>query len=707
MRIKSNKTKTRISRKSKMAATLDDSISYGLKETLNHVLKREKFPVIVRVCEDFINTTMGGRAVMHAGEELLITGRQTVELGRVRVLDVLDEEAARKAHNDDFVAERGMFVGEEYLLPIKVPCKLKFVQRPGKRRRYATVSQLIEDMPRRLRVNEDVMSVPPGGAGHNTLVPRGTVLNLKRVFTCEGVQNLQCTFGTQNVSFKESMRVNFTAVDDDSEYTLAYIQKSNILPSVFEFICPKQSEVVHFENDIASSTLTTVEGPLELIAIIQANVLVCWKREQKVKSYSTMIIPVSLGNTIAIQQRKFDDANFKVGYIDKRFCDCSGSDFIETGIYLIDPNQMGVGYLKSPKFYVYVGGWQQIRTPKKGIRYNVSSDEGSEDDGDDNYMDISPPIPERVPIHGIPENQMQDQKKRIKRKKTMFHSIHEDIRKFFLKKHDIKDIIHLNNGANAKHKAEKHTTVFKHHLPPALPSEQDSDSGDEYNYPDMDGVMAEIPKPTPRPRQQLPTDKSNGNRSDDSDSPGDYEIPELPTENTPKISASARSRQPPPRTTRSIYQRKAPPLPKPETPLSPRTKASSSSGSVESRSPDSPDLYYSPVNPFENNEFADSSPNDQQKSEYIKFSKRDMINILQADQTEEDFYKLTVIQLSHLMYYCSLKHIATVCYDHSLDGEFFRGMDLEIILTDEPFNAVSMHVTKFRRIMSGWRPTLE
>ncbi|WAR23714.1 hypothetical protein MAR_037383 [Mya arenaria] len=583
MRIKSNKTKTRISRKSKMAATLDDSISYGLKETLNHVLKREKFPVIVRVCEDFINTTMGGRAVMHAGEELLITGRQTVELGRVRVLDVLDEEAARKAHNDDFVAERGMFVGEEYLLPIKVPCKLKFVQRPGKRRRYATVSQLIEDMPRRLRVNEDVMSVPPGGAGHNTLVPRGTVLNLKRVFTCEGVQNLQCTFGTQNVSFKESMRVNFTAVDDDSEYTLAYIQKSNILPSVFEFICPKQSEVVHFENDIASSTLTTVEGPLELIAIIQANVLVCWKREQK----------------------------------------------------------------------------------------------------------------------------MQDQKKRIKRKKTMFHSIHEDIRKFFLKKHDIKDIIHLNNGANAKHKAEKHTTVFKHHLPPALPSEQDSDSGDEYNYPDMDGVMAEIPKPTPRPRQQLPTDKSNGNRSDDSDSPGDYEIPELPTENTPKISASARSRQPPPRTTRSIYQRKAPPLPKPETPLSPRTKASSSSGSVESRSPDSPDLYYSPVNPFENNEFADSSPNDQQKSEYIKFSKRDMINILQADQTEEDFYKLTVIQLSHLMYYCSLKHIATVCYDHSLDGEFFRGMDLEIILTDEPFNAVSMHVTKFRRIMSGWRPTLE
>ncbi|WAR23715.1 hypothetical protein MAR_037384 [Mya arenaria] len=553
-----------------MAATLDDSISYGLKETLNHVLKREEFPVIVRVCEDFINTTMEGRAVMHGGEELLITGRQTVELGRVRVLDVLDEEAARKAHNDDFVAERGMFVGEEYLLPIKVPCKLKFVQRPGKRRRYATVSQLIEDMPRRLRVNEDVMSVPPGGAGHNTLVPRGTLLNLKRVFTCEGQQNLQCTFGTQNVSFKESMRVNFTAVDDDSEYTLAYIQKSNILPSVFEFICPKQSDVVHFENDIASSTLTTVEGPLELIAIIQANVLVCWKREQKVKSYSTM----------------------------------------------------------------------------------------------------------------------QDQKKRIKRKKTMFHSIHEDIRKFFFKKQGIKDKIHLNNGAHAKHPAEKHPTVFKHRLPPALPTERDSDSGDEYDYPDMDCVMAEIPKPKPRPRQQLPSDKTNGDHSDDSDSPGDYEIPELPTENTPKI----RPRQPSPRPRRTKTQRKPPPPPKAETPPTPTTKA---------------DLDCTPVNTFENNEFADSSPNDQQKPEYIKISKRDMINILQADQTEEDFYKLTVIQLSHLMYYCSLKHIATVCYDQRLDGEFFRGMDLETILTDEPFNAVSMHVTKFRRIKSGWRPTLE
>ncbi|WAR23713.1 hypothetical protein MAR_037382, partial [Mya arenaria] len=456
-----------------MAAALDDSISYGLKETLDHVLKREVFPVIVRVCEDFINATMEGRAVIHGGEELLITGRRTVELGRVRVLDVLDKEAARKAHNDDFVADRRLFVGEEYLLPLKVPYKLKFVHRPGKSRRYATVSQVIKDMPRRLHVDKDVMSVPPGGTGQNILIPRGTVLNVKRVFSysLNKEKYLQCTFGTQNVSFKESMRVKFTAVDDDSEYTLVYVQKSNILPSVFEFICPKQNDVVHFENDIASCTLAIVGGPLELSAIIKANVLICWKREKKIQSYSTVIIPVSLENTIAVQQRKFEDANFKASYIEKRYCECSGSDFIETGLFMINPNQMGVAYLKSPNLYVYDDGRERIRTPRKGIRYNVPKEQERQDnESGDDYEDPNLDVvmagncsdgSDSPGVYEIPE------------------SIAETTTK---------------------------TSIYKDRLPLALPKEQER--GDkvevEHDYPDMNGVMAGSHKPPAR--EELPSD---------------------------------------------------------------------------------------------------------------------------------------------------------------------------------------------------------
>jgi len=227
-------------------------------------------------------------------------------------------------------------------------------------------------MPHLLNVNSDTMSVPPGGVGANTLIPKGTMLNVKGVFRYSGEEEryLKCGFGLQTVSFKESMRVNFTAVNDKSQYTLAYIKKAGIFPAIIEFINPRPDDISHFPDDDASLMLIIAQGPLELKSAVQTEVFVCWKREQTMKCYSTLVIPLNVAMTLKVKKRLFEDHNFMASYLDRKYSACEGTGFVETGMYRLDPDLKGIGHLKSQILYCYDQKNQKTKALREKVRYN-------------------------------------------------------------------------------------------------------------------------------------------------------------------------------------------------------------------------------------------------------------------------------------------------------------------------------------------------
>ena len=86
---------------------------------------------------------------------------------------------------------------------------------------------------------------------------------------------------------------------------------------------------------------------------------------------------------------------------------------------------------------------------------------------------------------------------------------------------------------------------------------------------------------------------------------------------------------------------------------------------------------------------------------------QDMQAILVNGQNSEDFYKMSVMQVSHLFRYCLLQDIGDVCYQQRLDGRFFRDFDLQL-LKEEPFNATQFQIVKIIQIIkNGWRPKVD
>jgi len=217
-------------------------------------------------------------------------------------------------------------------------------------------------MPHLINVNSDTMSVTPGGTGDDTPIPKGTMLNVKGVFRYSGEERyLKCSSGLKTVYFKESMRVNFTAVNDKSEYTLAYIKKAGTFPAVIEFIDLGPNNVSHFSDDDLS-LMTIPKGPLELQCAIQPKVYVCWKREHSMKCYSTLVIPHNASPKLKVQKRLFEDHNFMASYLVRKYSACEDTGLVEKGIYRLDLSLNSIGHLKGQKL--------NSESEKTNVRYN-------------------------------------------------------------------------------------------------------------------------------------------------------------------------------------------------------------------------------------------------------------------------------------------------------------------------------------------------
>jgi len=270
---------------------------------------------------------------------------------------------------------------------------------------------------------------------------------------------------------------------------------------------------------------------------------------------------------------------------------------------------------------------------------------------------------------------------RAKKKKTLFENVHDELCKLIKRTHK-----HDHKTKKSASMSETTKPVFKHRPPPPPPSDdeekEEGESSSHYDYPTLDVTTNRSPSTV---------------GVDDEDI---YIIPETaPNENKLKKTSSVSSE--PPRT--PITNRPLPSVPtdtsKPN--YLPMTASSSGSGSpnarftppgsdVDSQSSNSNDGVFMPAN----------------KPEYVKITQKDMGKILGKGQTAEDFYRLGVAQLSHLLFYCNLSYFGEVCCNQNLDGAFFKDTDLNI-LKEDPFNGTVLDVKKFEKVISGWRPNFD
>lgn len=74
--------------------------------------------------------------------DIYIEGKKTVHYVQFKVVDPYDEDLSTLESYDEAASERGMFAGEELLLPQEYPGKIRHVQKPGRMSRYVSIAQV-------------------------------------------------------------------------------------------------------------------------------------------------------------------------------------------------------------------------------------------------------------------------------------------------------------------------------------------------------------------------------------------------------------------------------------------------------------------------------------------------------------------------------------------------------------------------------------
>lgn len=116
--------------------------TYHPGQILQEVTEKCKFPVVIRTLQEYRNHSADGETQIQPGTIIYLECIKKLQFVHIKVLDVLDEEEATKLHGSDFIYERGIYLGEEFLIPFKYPGTLKFEHRPGRRTRYASIAQV-------------------------------------------------------------------------------------------------------------------------------------------------------------------------------------------------------------------------------------------------------------------------------------------------------------------------------------------------------------------------------------------------------------------------------------------------------------------------------------------------------------------------------------------------------------------------------------
>ncbi|XP_045159062.2 uncharacterized protein LOC123524712 [Mercenaria mercenaria] len=667
--------------------------------SLSEVLTTEEFPIVARISKT--NELAGNYSIEN--KEVLFQRRLKTRYAQVRILDFKDKQKSEEEKGIDFIMEHDNFVDDNFLIPVKYNGTLKFIHRPGSRMRYASILQVLKELPRFLLVGEDTVAMPSNGIGKNIIVPAKTILEVVRKYNADGETYLQCSDGHDSYAFSEKDRVNFTGVEDEKSYHLFELVRLKLLPQVFQFKDVDPTDIILANEELNSGLLTMACGPMELLRFVDVDIIVGWLRDNRQKTYETLIIPSNLWPMIQLQTRAFPDQKGKHNYIERKFRHCIHTDFVERSLYIISMDQSEITWLRSPDFYE--------RNYSGSSMYDVvhiDFQDSSEDENEANgkyteIFDCPPPIPERptmvldpqVPTHLLPE---------VKEKMSVYEKAHKELSNWFTPKSKQKKTKRKKRkDSNSNIQSQKKVTNA---LTPNKISRCSSESdardgiGAKHNTKQLHGSQPALDKNKFHSVESVTEETSLYLHPDE--------------RSTRLVSSDENIRQKSPTSPNLSISK-----------CSSQTPSGANSDFDELDSDSSHDYNY-PV--FE--AFVSPPPDalhDQSETDSSMFPaavqdsepKSPSRNIIERDATasvkehsvqgenlpEENFYRCSVFETSQCFRHCGMEEFADECFKNRLDGSFFKSFDLQELKGD-PFHLSNFHVLKVRKIIyEGWRPS--
>lgn len=215
----------------------------------------------------------------------------------VRVIDYDNPDWIMQTKGCGFYDDRRQFIGCELLIPLSYPGLVKLYQNK-KTKTYFNISEVAEDFPHLVRVEQEVACVSPGVAKIQVL-RKGTLLKLDRLTkSTKMIRGMSETFlmffevGTgKEYGFSLLSAVHFTEVVDTFKYTLKEIIDQLPLPRRVQFVAVNPHDVIVVDDDEALELLTVLGGPIEIIGMRRLEILVGLYLNDETDRFEMVVIP--------------------------------------------------------------------------------------------------------------------------------------------------------------------------------------------------------------------------------------------------------------------------------------------------------------------------------------------------------------------------------------------------------------------------------
>lgn len=310
---------------------------------MSQIIKEDDYPVVVKV-RTLSDKTFDSTFAFSDQQEVLLQKKVKAKFARVRTLISGIHGNTSKM----LIQETGSNVCEECLIPVNYPGKLKFVHRPGSLTRFTSVSQVLQEMPLYVILNEDAIAFPTDGTAKNVIVPAKTKLKVIRKYTSNNTVYLECSDGKRCFAFSERDRVEFVEHEEKDSYQLCELVNMKLLPQIIRFEVVEAVDNDLKEEKMSEDLLDVMSGPLELVEFLDLEVIVGWVRNEGKQRFETVLIPNGLWESLHFHKMYPEEKHQASLYILRKYGLCLEAEVMGRVLFPISMNKNLITLLRAP-----------------------------------------------------------------------------------------------------------------------------------------------------------------------------------------------------------------------------------------------------------------------------------------------------------------------------------------------------------------------
>ncbi|XP_052278133.1 uncharacterized protein LOC127876747 [Dreissena polymorpha] len=319
------------------------------------------FPVLVRTLPS--DYEVPNEEDLPDDDDVLLDKLGNFNLARVRVLPFTDEDASRKNKGERLVTTRKKLEGQEVWISAEYRGTLKILKSSQRPRRFISISQVLENCPRFVKVGGDMDSCLKGlSPGSGKLVPENSILELRGVIPNENTPYtyLECSTGDCVFYFRDDQIANMVEVDDPTSYSLLGLkQKSIPLPLQIMFDPMPWNDISLKDDEKKYDAYALFHGPLVLLQFVCTSHIIAWTKVENddPSNRHLAIIPKSIHDTLKVSVYEPISEKDKNEYLDANFTDYEQNIWIREHSFVIPTKrdkQFYMTWLKRPNLYLSI-----------------------------------------------------------------------------------------------------------------------------------------------------------------------------------------------------------------------------------------------------------------------------------------------------------------------------------------------------------------